>query len=191
MPSKRGCCRTGSSCSATRGPSTTRRAAGAPVVEPLALSVGPGFARLRPGADRPRPHVHARRRGEVDNRLRPAASAGMGIRLPVDADDLRLGFDRLIVLGVKRPWTPGQPPSSWPRCSMPTTTPEASPSWRRGPDQQHPGTPAAYPPADPNGSRSMGRRTRRAAGHRPGVRSPNSPCPRLPVACSPMWKAPT
>jgi hypothetical protein len=142
---------------ATRGTSTTRRAVGAPVVEPLALSVGPDSLdsdRVQIGPD-PTFMLDDAVKWTID--FDRAASAGMGIRLPVDADDLRLGFDRVIVLGVKSSMDA-------PATARGLAALFDAHHYTRGlafvaqgsPTSNIPGGPAAYPPADPNGSRSMG-----------------------------------
>jgi hypothetical protein len=141
---------------ATRGTSTTHRAVGAPVIDPLALSVGPD------SLDSDRAQIGPDPRFMLDDAVKwtidfdRAVSVGMGIRLPLDADDLRLGFDRVIVLGVKS------------SMDAPTTAGGLAAlfdahHYTRGlafvaqgsPTSNIPGKPTAYPPADPNGSRSM------------------------------------
>jgi hypothetical protein len=139
---------------ATRG-TTTKQAVGAPVAEPLALSVGPdslGSDRVPVGPD-PNFMLDDAVKWTID--FDTAVSAGMGIRLPVDADDLRLGFDRLVVIGVKTSMDARS-------TSEQLGALFAAHHYTRGlafvkqgaPTSNSAGTPAAYPPADDNGEHS-------------------------------------
>jgi len=141
---------------ATRGSTTTRRGVGAPVLEPLALTVGPDSlasdqVQLGPDATFTLDEAVT---WTID--FDKAVSVGMGIRLPVDADDLRLGFDRLLVIGVK---TSMDAPSSAQSLGAlfdahhytrgMAFIPQGSPT------SNTLGTPAAYPPSDDNGAHSF------------------------------------
>ncbi|HEX8792895.1 MAG TPA: hypothetical protein VF765_18245 [Polyangiaceae bacterium] len=139
---------------ATRG-TTSKQAFGSPVVEPLALSVGPD------SLDSDRVQIGPDGNFKLDDAVKwtidfdTAVSIGMGIRLPVGADDLRLGFDRLIVVGVK---TSVDAPST---SALLGALFDAH-HYTRGlafvkqgaPTSNVAGTPAAYPPADGDGTHS-------------------------------------
>lgn len=84
---------------AFRDGAEVRRATSAPVQEPLALTLAPDAAEeelieLSDGIQIDRDFLWA-----FD--FERAEEVGMALRLPLVADDLRRGFDRLIVLGVK------------------------------------------------------------------------------------------
>jgi hypothetical protein len=139
---------------AARG-AVTRRAVGRPVVEPLALSVGPD------SLDSDRVQIGPDGALELDEAVRwtidfeAAIAAGMAIRLPVGADDLRLGFDRVIVLGVKASMAPAATAERLGALLDAHHYTRGLAFVRQGtPTSNTPGTPAAYPPPDPNGARS-------------------------------------
>ena len=140
---------------ATRG-GVTRQAVGAPIVEPLALSVGPDTL------DADQSPIGPDGKFKIDDAVQwtidfdLAVASGMAIRLPIDAEDLAQGFDRVVVVGVK------------------TSLDEVATSQRLGalldahhytdglafvrqgtPTSNALGTPAGYPPADPNHARSF------------------------------------
>ncbi|HEX3475962.1 MAG TPA: hypothetical protein VHT91_13140 [Kofleriaceae bacterium] len=140
---------------ATRG-GVTREAVGAPIVEPLALSVGPDTL------DGDQSPIGPDGKFKIDDAVQwtldfdRAVASGMAIRLPIDAQDLALGFDRVVVLGVK------------------SSLDETATSQRLGalfdahhytgglafvnqgtPTSNALGTPAAYPPADQNNAHSF------------------------------------
>lgn len=140
---------------ATRG-TATKRAVGAPIPEPLALSVGPDTLAEDQVPIGPDGHLLLDDAVAWTVDFDAAVANGMAIRLPIDADDVRLGFDRVVVLGVK------------------TSLDAAATSTQLGAlfDAQHytaglafvaqgtptnnmAGAPAGYPPADPDGARSF------------------------------------
>jgi len=89
----------------TRG-SVTKQAVGVSVTEPLALTVGPDSLasdQIQLGPD-VRFKLDAAVLWTID--WKAALDNGMGVVLPLDAEDLRLGFDRLIVIGVKTSMDP-------------------------------------------------------------------------------------
>jgi hypothetical protein len=140
---------------ATRG-TTSKQAFGAPVVEPLALSVGPDTLASDQASISPDGTLVLDDAVKWTVDFDTAVANGMAIRLPIDAEDATLGFDRVVVLGVK------------------TSLDAATTSTALGAlfDAQHytgglafvkqgtptsnaAGTPAGFPPADPNGQSSF------------------------------------
>jgi hypothetical protein len=138
-----------------RGGQEVRRAFGAPIVEPLALSVGPDTLdseRVDVSGDGLQLNDAVRWTVDWDR----AVAVGMGISVPLDPADARLGFDRLVVVGVK--------------ASMgPQSTAERlgalldAHHYTRGlafvpqgiPTNNTTGSPAGHPPPDPNGTHSL------------------------------------
>jgi hypothetical protein len=140
---------------ATRG-TVTKRAVGLPITEPLALTVGPDTL------DSDQTQIGPDGTFKLDDAVKwtidfsTAVSVGMGIRLPVDAEDLRLGFDRVIVIGVK---TSMDAPST----ALALGALFDAHHYTRGlafvkqgtPTSNALGTPAGFPVSDPNGARSF------------------------------------
>jgi hypothetical protein len=139
---------------ASRG-TVSRKAVSSPVVEPLALSVGPDSLdsdQVPIGPD-PTFMLDDAVKWTVD--FDAAVSVGMGIRVPVDADDLRLGFDRLIVIGVKTSMDPRSTSEQLGALFDAHHYTRGLAFIRQGaPTSNTIGTPAAYPPADDNGTHS-------------------------------------
>jgi hypothetical protein len=140
---------------ATRGP-TTRRSVGAPVVEPLTLSVGPDT----PDSDRAA--VGPDGKLKVDEAVKwtidweAAVAAGMGISLPVDGTDLRLGFDRLVVVGVKTSLDAAATARGLGALFDAHHYTSGLAFVKQGtPTSNTIGKSAGYPPPDPNGARSF------------------------------------
>jgi Putative peptidoglycan binding domain len=139
---------------ATRG-TVTKRAVGAPVVEPLALTIGPDSLasdQVPVGLD-PAFRLDDAVKWTID--FDTAVSAGMGIRLPLNADDLRLGFDRIIVIGVKTSMDARSTSEHLGALFEAHHYTRGLAFVKQGtPTSNTAGTPAAYPPADDNGKHS-------------------------------------
>ncbi|MEO6773089.1 MAG: hypothetical protein ABI467_08700 [Kofleriaceae bacterium] len=140
---------------ASRG-STTKSAVGAPVIEPLALSIAPDALASDQVPVSPDGTLVLDDAVKWTVDFDTAVANGMAIRLPIDAVDARLGFDRVVVIGVK------------------TSLDSATTSTQLGAlfDAQHytaglafvkqgtptsnaAGTPAGFPPPDPNDQHSF------------------------------------
>ena len=140
---------------ATRG-TTIKRAVGTAIVEPLAMSISPDEddADLAPFSPDGTLVLDDAVKWTVD--FDAAVAAGMGIRLPLDADDLRAGFDRLTVLGVK---TSLDAPSSAAGLGALFDAHHYKSGLafvKQGtPTNNLAGSPPAYPPPDDNGARSF------------------------------------
>ena len=139
-----------------QGVTTTRRAVGTPVVEPLALSVGPDTL----GADQT--NIGPDGTFKLDDAVQwtvdfdRAVSVGMGIRLPIEANDLQLGFDRVIVLGVKTSLDAEAGASQLGTLLDAQHYTAGLAFVKQGsPTSNVAGTPAAFPPADDNNSHSF------------------------------------
>lgn len=131
-----------------------RRAVSTPVKEPLPLSISPS-------AD-PTTLVDVSGDGlELEPEVRwtvdfaEAEAVGMAIRIPLSPDDARLGFDRLLVLGVKSSVAPTEASSRFAAlldshhytrglALVPQGTPTNNTS----------AAPSAFPPTDPGGATS-------------------------------------
>jgi hypothetical protein len=140
---------------ATRG-ATTRQAIGAAVVEPLALSVGPDSL----ASDQV--PISADGTLQLDDAVQwtvdfdTAVANGMAIRLPIDADDARLGFDRVIVIGVKTSMDAGDTSARLGALFDAQHYTSGLAFVKQGtPTSNAAGTPAGFPPADPNGAHSF------------------------------------
>jgi hypothetical protein len=140
---------------ATRG-DVTRQAIGAPIVEPIALSVGPDTLGGDQSAIGPDGNfrIDDAVKWTIDFDL--AVANGLAIRLPVDAQDSQLGFERVVVVGVKSALdeeTTAQQLGALLDAQHYTSglafVKQGSPTSNAA------GTPAAYPPADPNNAHSF------------------------------------
>src|SRR5579871_4473965 len=140
---------------ATRG-AVTRQAIGSLIVEPIALSVGPDTL------DGDRSPIGPDGNFRLDDAVKwtidfdLAVANGLAIRLPIDAQDAQLGFDRLVVIGVKS------------ALDERTTAEQVGALFdahhytsglafvkQGSPTSNAAGTPAAYPPPDPNNAQSF------------------------------------
>src|SRR5258708_18707390 len=143
-------------CLAARG-TTTKQGVGSPVAEPLALSVGPDSLdcdKVQIGSD-PYFMLDDAVKWTID--FERAVSVGMGVRLPLDADDLRVGFDRLVVLGVKTSMDPQATSARLGALFDAQHYTRGLAFVKQGtPTSNTIGTPAGYPPADQNGNHSFG-----------------------------------
>jgi hypothetical protein len=139
----------------TRG-SVTKQAVGVSVTEPLALTVGPDSLasdQIQLGPD-VRFKLDAAVLWTID--WKAALDNGMGVVLPLDAEDLRLGFDRLIVIGVKTSMDPSATAARLAALFDAHHYSSGIAIVKQGtPTSNALGTPAGYPPADPNGERSF------------------------------------
>ena len=138
------------------GVTTTRRAVGAAIAEPLALSVGPD------SLDSDQVQIGPDGKFKIDDAVKwtidfpTALAAGMAIEVPLEASDLQLGFDRVIVVGVKTSLDAST-------TSQQLVTLFDAQHYTAGlaflkqgtPTSNTIGTPAAYPPADDNGAHSF------------------------------------
>jgi len=138
------------------GVTTTRRAVGAPVAEPLALSVGPDSlasdqSPIGPdGSFRLDDAVH----WTVD--FDRALSVGMAVRLQIERNDLELGFDRVIVIGVKTSLDASATAQQLGELLDAQHYSAGLAFVKQGaPTSNVAGTPAAYPPADDNKAHSF------------------------------------
>jgi hypothetical protein len=140
---------------ATRG-NVTRQGVGAPIVEPLALSVGPDTLSSDQSPIGPDGSfkIDDAVKWTIDFDL--AVANGMAIRLPIDAQDLQLGFDRVIVIGVKTsldavatPQRLGALLDAQHYTSGIAFVPQGTPT------SNAIGTPAGYPPPDQNDAHSF------------------------------------
>jgi hypothetical protein len=149
-----------------------RQAAGGPVTEPLALTLDPNAA--------PGERTDAYGDGfSMDDGLvwtihfDRAKEAGMAFEMALDPEDLRLGFTRLLVLGVKSTLTPRQ-------ASERLADLIENHHYTRGlafvpqgtPTNNSKEKPSGYPPPDPNGEASfkLERQAPAAAGGGDGAR---------------------
>jgi hypothetical protein len=145
------------------------RAYGDPIVEPLALSVGPDT----PESERT---DFSGDKLMLDDAVRwtvdwdRAVSVGMGIRVPLQAIDLQLGFERLLVFGVKASMAPHDTAG---RLSALLDAHH----YTRGLAFVPQGSPtstsrAKFPPTDPNGSKSFTIERDGTLGQDPGSAGP-------------------
>ena len=140
---------------ATRG-AVTRQATGAPIVDPLALSVGPDSLSSDQAPIGPDGTLL------LDDAVRwtvdfdAAVASGMAIRLPIGGDDLQLGFDRVIVIGVKTSLDEIASSAQLAALFDAQHYTSGLAFLRQGtPTSNAAGTPAAFPPADQNGQQSF------------------------------------
>ncbi len=135
---------------ATRG-TVTRQAVGALVVEPVALTLGPDSLSSDQVPIDPEGTL------KLDDAVRwtldfdAAVANGMAIRLPIDADDLRSGFDRVIVVGVKTSMDPTTTSQRLAALMDAQHYTSGLAFVKQGtPTSNAIGTPAGFPPADAN-----------------------------------------
>jgi hypothetical protein len=139
-----------------QGVPTTRRGVSAPVAEPLALSVGPD------SLDSDQVQIGPDGKFKIDDAVKwtidyqTALAAGMAVTLQIAPIDYELGFDRVIVLGVKSsldPYVTGQQLGTL--FDAQHYTAGLAFVKQGAPTSNTIGTPAAYPPADDNGTHSF------------------------------------
>ena len=140
---------------ATRG-GVTRQGVGTPIVEPLALSVGPDTLSSDQSPIGPDGSfkIDDAVKWTIDFDL--ALANGMAIRLPIDAQDLQLGFDRVIVIGVKTSLdSVGTTQRLGALLDAQHYTSGLAFVQQGTPTSNAIGTPAGYPPPDPNNAHSF------------------------------------
>jgi len=139
---------------AYRGGNEIRRAVSGPVKEPLALTMSPTVdADTVLDVSGDGLHLDPEVVWTVD--FVKAESVGMALRMPIEAGDMTLGFDRLIVLGVKSTLTPAD-------ASTKIAALLDSHHYTRGlalvpqgtPTNNTSAAPSAYPPPDSGGVNS-------------------------------------
>ncbi|MGZ4242604.1 MAG: hypothetical protein ACXVQ7_13465, partial [Actinomycetota bacterium] len=139
-----------------KGVTTTRRAVGTPVVEPLALSVGPD------SLTSDQKNIGPDGKFTLDDAVQwtvdfdRAVSVGMAIRLSIEPTDVQLGFDRVIVLGVKTSLDAQASATQLGELLDAQHYTAGLAFVKQGsPTSNVAGTPAAFPPADANNEHSF------------------------------------